>query len=141
MLASAQVHCRNATARGDRDRKVPQAKNDSFLPSWHPVPGARSVRSPVRQPSDLPLHLPERRRRRTEQRATGSRAADAIPIKHDRRAALRSRGERGCGMLHPEASRKRSHCTGGSWRAKAQPERAWKTCCTPRALYYRSIVL
>lgn len=41
-----------------------------------------------------PLHLPERRRRRTEQRATGSRAADAIPIKQNRRAALRSRGER-----------------------------------------------
>ncbi len=71
------------TARGDRGRKVPQAKNDSFLPSWHPAPGARSVRSPARQPSDLPLHLPERRRRRTEQRATGSRAADAIQIKMD----------------------------------------------------------
>ena len=31
----------------------------------------------------------------TEQRATGSRAADGIPIKQNRRAALRSRGERG----------------------------------------------
>ena len=40
------------TARGDRDRNVPQAKNDSFLPSWHPVPEARSVRSPARRPSD-----------------------------------------------------------------------------------------
>ena len=27
------------TARGNRDRNVPQAKNDPFLPSWHPVPG------------------------------------------------------------------------------------------------------
>ena len=83
------------TARGARDRRVPQVKNDSFLPSWHPVPGARSVRSRARRPSDLPLQQPERRRRPTEQQATGSRAADGIPIKQDRRAALRSRGERG----------------------------------------------
>ncbi len=40
------------TARWNRDRNVPQAKNDSFLPSWHPVPEARSVRSPARRPSD-----------------------------------------------------------------------------------------
>ncbi len=38
-------------ARGDRGRMGQQAKND-FLPCWPPAPGARSVQSPVRSPSE-----------------------------------------------------------------------------------------